>query len=69
MKTIQTIAIIGASGNMGIAIFRGLAKGNYILLLCVNDLRKVKAVANQKIVISFANLCQKTFDGVVQQAI
>lgn len=33
MKTKQTIAIIGASGNMGSAIAKGLAKGNYRLLL------------------------------------
>jgi 8-hydroxy-5-deazaflavin:NADPH oxidoreductase len=46
MKTIQTIAIIGASGNMGAAISKGLAKGNYRLLLCANDLDKVQAVAD-----------------------
>lgn len=33
MKTKQTIAIIGATGNMGSAISRSLAKGNYRLLL------------------------------------
>ncbi|WP_229733750.1 NADPH-dependent F420 reductase [Pontibacter amylolyticus] len=41
----QTIAIIGASGNMGAAIARSLSKGNYRLLLCANDLDKVQAVA------------------------
>ncbi|GGG02836.1 hypothetical protein GCM10011323_04630 [Pontibacter amylolyticus] len=45
MKTMQTIAIIGASGNMGAAIARSLSKGNYRLLLCANDLDKVQAVA------------------------
>ena len=33
MHTRQTIAIIGATGNMGSAIARSLAKGNYRLLL------------------------------------
>ncbi|NEM98405.1 NADPH-dependent F420 reductase [Pontibacter burrus] len=47
MKTIQTIAIIGASGNMGAAISKSLAKGNYRLLLCANDLNKVQAVADE----------------------
>ncbi|WP_040574289.1 NADPH-dependent F420 reductase [Pontibacter sp. BAB1700] len=47
MKTMQTIAIIGASGNMGSAISRGLAKGNYRLLLCANDLDKVQTVADE----------------------
>ncbi|SIQ98931.1 NADPH-dependent F420 reductase [Pontibacter lucknowensis] len=47
MKTIQTIAIIGASGNMGAAISKSLAKGNYRLLLCANDLDKVQAVAEE----------------------
>lgn len=45
MKTIQTIAIIGASGSMGAAISKSLAKGNYRLLLCANDLGKVQTVA------------------------
>lgn len=33
MKTKQTVAIIGATGNMGSAISQSLAKGNYRLLL------------------------------------
>ena len=33
MKTKQTIAVIGATGNMGSAISKSLAKGNYRLLL------------------------------------
>jgi short-subunit dehydrogenase len=33
MQTKQTIAIIGATGNMGSAISKSLAKGNYRLLL------------------------------------
>ncbi|WP_242917155.1 NADPH-dependent F420 reductase [Pontibacter liquoris] len=45
MKTTQTIAIIGASGSMGAAISKSLAKGNYRLLLCANDRSKVEAVA------------------------
>lgn len=44
MITKQTIAIIGATGNMGSAISRSLAKGNYRLLLKANrknDLEKL----------------------------
>ncbi len=37
MQTKQTIAIIGATGNMGSAIAKSLAKGNYRLLLFGND--------------------------------
>jgi NADPH-dependent F420 reductase len=36
MKTKQTIAIIGATGNMGSAIAKSLSKGNYRLLLKAN---------------------------------
>ena len=43
MKT--TIAIIGATGNMGSAIARSLAGGSYRLLLCANDLHKVQELA------------------------
>lgn len=41
MRTKQTIAIIGAAGNMGTAIARGLAKGRYRLILCANDLNRI----------------------------
>ncbi|HEX6915448.1 MAG TPA: NAD(P)-binding domain-containing protein [Chitinophagaceae bacterium] len=37
MKTKQTVAIIGAGGNMGAAISGALAKGNYRLLLIGNN--------------------------------
>lgn len=37
MKTKQTIAIIGATGNMGSAISKSLAKGNYRMLLKANN--------------------------------
>ncbi|HEX6849224.1 MAG TPA: NAD(P)-binding domain-containing protein [Chitinophagaceae bacterium] len=37
MNTKQTIAVIGATGNMGAAISRSLAKGNYRLLLKTNS--------------------------------
>lgn len=47
MKNKQTIAIIGATGNMGSAISKSLSKGNYRLLLCANELDKVKALAQQ----------------------
>jgi NADPH-dependent F420 reductase len=44
MKTKQTIAIIGATGNLGSAISKSLARGNYRLLLKANkeeDLNKL----------------------------
>lgn len=40
----QTIAIIGATGNMGTAISRSLASGNYHLLLYANDQVKAEAL-------------------------
>lgn len=46
MKTKQTIAVIGASGNMGSAISKSLSKGNYRLLLCSDDQDKVRATLN-----------------------
>ena len=46
MKTKQTIAVIGATGNMGSAISRNLSKGNYRLLLCANNQEKLKEVGN-----------------------
>lgn len=47
MKTKQTIAVIGATGNMGSAISKSLSKGNYRLLLCATDQNKVRALAEQ----------------------
>ncbi|MCC9138480.1 NADPH-dependent F420 reductase [Pontibacter silvestris] len=47
MKTMQTIAIIGASGNMGSAISKSLSKGNYRLLLCASRQDKVQAVVEE----------------------
>jgi NADPH-dependent F420 reductase len=47
MKTKQTIAVIGATGNMGTAISRSLAKGNYRLLLFADKQDKVQALAQQ----------------------
>ncbi len=47
MKTKQTIAVIGATGSMGSAISKSLAKGNYRLLLCANEQDKVQALAQQ----------------------
>lgn len=45
MKTKQTIAVIGATGNMGSAISKNLSKGNYRVLLCANDEPKLQALA------------------------
>ncbi|RZK45678.1 MAG: NADP oxidoreductase [Pedobacter sp.] len=47
MKAKQTIAIIGAPGNMGSAISKGLAKGNYRLLLCADDKSKSELLVNE----------------------
>jgi len=47
MKTKQTIAVIGATGNMGAAISKSLSKGNYRLLLCANNQDKVQALVQQ----------------------
>ncbi len=47
MQANTTIVIIGASGNMGSSIAKGLAKGAYRLLLCANDLSKVQTVVNE----------------------
>lgn len=47
MNTKQTIAIIGASGNMGSAISKSLAKGNYRLLLKANDQEKLIALRQE----------------------
>jgi NADPH-dependent F420 reductase len=46
MSTKQTIAVIGATGNMGAAISKNLSKGNYRLLLFANNTDKVNAVVN-----------------------
>jgi NADPH-dependent F420 reductase len=47
MKIVQTIAVIGASGNMGSAISKSLSKGNYRLLLCGNEQDKVQGVVDE----------------------
>jgi NADPH-dependent F420 reductase len=47
MNTKQTIAIIGASGNMGSAISKSISRGNYRLLLCSNDLEKLQTLVNE----------------------
>ncbi len=47
MQTKQTIAIIGATGNMGSAISKSLAKGNYRLLLKSNDNDKLDGLVKE----------------------
>lgn len=47
MQTKQTIAIIGATGNMGSAISKSLAKGNFRLLLFTEDTSKVKDLVKE----------------------
>ena len=47
MQTKQTIAIIGATGNMGSAISKSLSKGNYRLLLKSNDQEKLVSLVEE----------------------
>lgn len=47
MATKKTIAIIGASGNMGSAIAKKLASGNFRLLLFANHREKVEQLINE----------------------
>jgi NADPH-dependent F420 reductase len=47
MATKKTIAIIGASGNMGSAIAKNLSKGNYRLLLIANHQKKLQQLINE----------------------
>lgn len=47
MKTKQTIAVIGATGNMGSAISKSLSKGNYRVLLCSNGEEKALTIVNE----------------------
>ena len=47
MNTKQTIAIIGASGNMGSAISKSLSKGNNRLLLFANEKENVETVLSE----------------------
>ncbi|MBD0289324.1 MAG: SDR family NAD(P)-dependent oxidoreductase, partial [Flavisolibacter sp.] len=47
MQMKQTIAVIGASGNMGSAISKSLAKGPYRLLLCAGNEDKLQALAQE----------------------
>lgn len=43
----QTITIIGATGNMGSAISKSLAKENYSLLLCSTEQDKARSLAEE----------------------
>lgn len=47
MTTVKTIAIVGATGNMGSAITKSLSKGNYRLLLMANDQAKLEALKSE----------------------
>lgn len=47
MQTKQTIAVIGANGNMGSAISRSLAKGPYRLLLKGNNQEELDALVKE----------------------
>ena len=45
MQTKQTIAIIGATGNMGSAISKSISKGNYRLLLKGSKVEELQVLA------------------------
>lgn len=47
MSTKISIAIIGATGRMGSALARNLAKGNYRLILFATDVTRAVALANE----------------------
>jgi 8-hydroxy-5-deazaflavin:NADPH oxidoreductase len=47
MQTKQTIAVIGATGNMGSAISKTLSKGNYRLLLGANNQEKLETLVKE----------------------
>lgn len=47
MQTKQTISIIGSNGNMGAAIARSLAKGNYRLLLTSEVYSNARSLAKE----------------------
>lgn len=47
MITKQTIAIIGATGSMGSALAKSLAKGNYRLLLKANNVTKLNTLISE----------------------
>lgn len=47
MNTKQTIAIIGATGNMGSAISKNLSAGNYRLLLFATELSKLQTLETE----------------------
>src|SRR5215213_5962035 len=46
MQTKKTIAIIGATGNMGSALAKSLAKGHYRLLLMAGKMEKLNALSD-----------------------
>ncbi|GLB52733.1 dinucleotide-binding protein [Neptunitalea chrysea] len=52
MNATQTIAIIGASGNMGGAIAKSLVKGNYNLLLQASQNEKVTGLVSELVAIN-----------------
>lgn len=47
MQTKQTVAVIGATGNMGSAISKSLSKGNYRLLLKGGEQQKLDALVDE----------------------
>ena len=65
MSEKQTIAVIGATGNMGAAITKSLSKGNYRLLLSANDPGKIMALV-EEIKNNNASADVESIDGTVK---
>jgi NADPH-dependent F420 reductase len=65
MKTKQTVAVVGATGNMGSAISKNIARGNYRLLLCGNQMDKVESLV-QDIKLANASADVEAIDCSVQ---
>ena len=47
MQTKQTIAVIGATGNMGSAISKSIAKGSYRLILKATKQEELDALVSE----------------------
>jgi len=61
MRSLKTIAIIGATGKMGRAISKKLTAGNYRLLLMANDKDKLNALRKELIhAVRDVNVAQST---------
>ena len=68
MEAKQTVLVFGASGNMGSAISKSIAKGSYRLLLMSNDAEKLQKFQSDKdLAEGVANPIKKDLTGLVTQ--